>query len=154
MSSTRIIPMMHVSPESTKQTRHSRPNGGPVGAGWFPASEFDTAITLWPSLTESWGEVSYEGYCHLLQQNFVNFASMGLRVGLVKLIITDYCQWCSAKGLDAGSSQARSQYAAAQAQRGKCIAWPPGRNDPCWCGSGRKYKQCCGTITTPHRENE
>ncbi|NTU81333.1 MAG: hypothetical protein HGA45_18475 [Chloroflexales bacterium] len=18
----------------------------------------------------------------------------------------------------------------------------PGRNDPCWCGSGRKYKQC------------
>jgi uncharacterized protein len=20
----------------------------------------------------------------------------------------------------------------------------PGRNDPCPCGSGRKYKQCCG----------
>ena len=19
-----------------------------------------------------------------------------------------------------------------------------GRNDPCWCGSGKKYKQCCG----------
>jgi preprotein translocase subunit SecA len=19
-----------------------------------------------------------------------------------------------------------------------------GRNDPCWCGSGRKYKKCCG----------
>ncbi|NBD36351.1 MAG: hypothetical protein GVY30_10210 [Chloroflexi bacterium] len=18
----------------------------------------------------------------------------------------------------------------------------PGRNDPCWCGSGKKYKQC------------
>lgn len=24
------------------------------------------------------------------------------------------------------------------------IAWPPGRNDECWCGSGRKYKRCCG----------
>ncbi|MFE2997296.1 SEC-C metal-binding domain-containing protein [Nocardia sp. NPDC059246] len=22
--------------------------------------------------------------------------------------------------------------------------WPPGRNDPCWCGSDRKYKKCCG----------
>jgi SEC-C motif len=22
----------------------------------------------------------------------------------------------------------------------------PGRNEPCWCGSGRKFKQCCGTI--------
>ena len=21
-------------------------------------------------------------------------------------------------------------------------AQPPGRNQPCWCGSGRKYKQC------------
>ena len=24
------------------------------------------------------------------------------------------------------------------------IAWPPERNAPCWCGSGRKYKKCCG----------
>ncbi|NJD07983.1 MAG: zinc chelation protein SecC [Methylococcaceae bacterium] len=21
---------------------------------------------------------------------------------------------------------------------------PPGRNDPCWCGSGKKFKKCCG----------
>ncbi len=26
----------------------------------------------------------------------------------------------------------------------RVIAWPPGRNERCWCGSGRKYKQCCG----------
>ena len=25
-------------------------------------------------------------------------------------------------------------------------AKPPGRNDPCPCGSGRKYKHCCGAI--------
>ena len=24
------------------------------------------------------------------------------------------------------------------------IAWPPERNGACWCGSGRKYKKCCG----------
>jgi hypothetical protein len=23
------------------------------------------------------------------------------------------------------------------------LAWPPERNDPCWCGSGNKYKKCC-----------
>ena len=22
-----------------------------------------------------------------------------------------------------------------------------GRNDPCPCGSGKKYKQCCGALT-------
>ncbi len=25
----------------------------------------------------------------------------------------------------------------------------PSRNDPCPCGSGRKYKKCCGAITAP-----
>lgn len=23
--------------------------------------------------------------------------------------------------------------------------WPPARNEACWCGSGRKYKKCCGS---------
>jgi hypothetical protein len=23
------------------------------------------------------------------------------------------------------------------------VDWPPLRTAPCWCGSGRKYKQCC-----------
>lgn len=26
---------------------------------------------------------------------------------------------------------------------GPALAWPPGRNDPCWCGSRTKYKKCC-----------
>jgi uncharacterized protein YecA (UPF0149 family) len=25
--------------------------------------------------------------------------------------------------------------------------WPPERNAPCWCESGRKYKKCCGSPT-------
>ncbi|HEY2191872.1 MAG TPA: SEC-C domain-containing protein [Actinomycetospora sp.] len=24
------------------------------------------------------------------------------------------------------------------------LSWPPPRNGPCWCGSGGKYKKCCG----------
>ena len=29
-----------------------------------------------------------------------------------------------------------------QAQNGQTI----GRNDPCPCGSGKKYKKCCGAM--------
>lgn len=29
------------------------------------------------------------------------------------------------------------------------LDWPPGRNQPCWCGSGTKYKKCCGGIDSP-----
>ncbi|MET9315984.1 SEC-C metal-binding domain-containing protein [Kribbella sp. NPDC003505] len=27
---------------------------------------------------------------------------------------------------------------------GRRVEWPPPRNQPCWCGSGIKYKKCCG----------
>ena len=26
-----------------------------------------------------------------------------------------------------------------------------GRNDPCPCGSGKKYKKCCGAVSHPER---
>jgi hypothetical protein len=41
--------------------------------------------------------------------------------------------------------RARTAYAGHLARLGRSVPWPPGRNDPCWCGSGRKYKKCCGT---------
>ena len=28
----------------------------------------------------------------------------------------------------------------------------PGRNDPCHCGSGRKYRKCCGAESAAGRE--
>jgi SEC-C motif len=49
-----------------------------------------------------------------------------------------------ARGDDPGSAEARSAYGAELVSTGHTILWPPGRNDPCWCGSGRKYKRCCG----------
>jgi uncharacterized protein YecA (UPF0149 family) len=33
---------------------------------------------------------------------------------------------------------------AAMMQRMSMGQAPPGRNDPCPCGSGRKFKKCCG----------
>lgn len=33
--------------------------------------------------------------------------------------------------------------AGADVAPGPRLVWPPGRNDPCWCGSRVKYKKCC-----------
>ena len=39
----------------------------------------------------------------------------------------------------------RAQEASAQnAENGKPVSKHIGRNDPCPCGSGKKYKKCCG----------
>ena len=44
-------------------------------------------------------------------------------------------------------SQARTDYVTALQSRIPTVkAKKPGRNDPCPCGSGRKYKNCCGKV--------
>lgn len=39
----------------------------------------------------------------------------------------------------------RLAYLNTKVARGEVIPWPPPRNGPCWCGSGAKYKKCCGS---------
>ena len=44
---------------------------------------------------------------------------------------------------DPAQEEVRLAYAAEVHAQGRTLVWPPGRNQPCWCGSGRKYKRCC-----------
>lgn len=51
-------------------------------------------------------------------------------------------------GDDPAEEQARLAYAGQVRDSGRTMSWPPGRNQPCWCGSARKYKKCCGLPAT------
>ncbi len=62
--------------------------------------------------------------------------------------LLDYCTRTEAT-MDPGSGRARADYAAALLQEGHGRPWPPQCNEACWCGSGRKYKLCCGAVQLP-----
>lgn len=47
-------------------------------------------------------------------------------------------------GEDPADEKVRLAYAERAHAQGRRLSWPPGRNEPCWCGSTRKYKKCCG----------
>ncbi len=49
-------------------------------------------------------------------------------------------------GTDVSEESTRLAYAEEARVRGETSTWPPGRNQPCWCGSMRKYKKCCGGV--------
>lgn len=117
-----------------------------VGVGWFPPDQFPAAVAHWPRLNESWKAATYEEYCRLLQGNLLNFAAKGLTLRLAPIRVEPFIAWCKTAGADPSTPQARSGYAAELARHGESIPWPPGRKDPCWCGSARKYKKCCGTA--------
>jgi uncharacterized protein YecA (UPF0149 family) len=63
---------------------------------------------------------------------------------VVPLTVERVVALAQANDLDPEAAEVRARAAYDVAQEGGSLPWPPGRNDPCWCGSGKKHKKCCG----------
>jgi tetratricopeptide (TPR) repeat protein len=65
------------------------------------------------------------------------------KLSVVHLDIPGLLDFAAREGKDPARRGTRLDYCnTLDEHRG--VAWPPQRNSPCWCGSGRKYKKCCG----------
>ncbi|MDH4145485.1 MAG: SEC-C domain-containing protein [Acidimicrobiia bacterium] len=117
---------------------------------WFPAEEWTLAVQTWPDLTEEMPteHADYVAEVEARTKRLHRTMSRPL-LFMVSIDVAGLQSFCadSELGLDAGSGAARAHYAASLARTGTTAAsWPPGRNDLCWCRSGRKYKRCCGPV--------
>ncbi|MFP3883602.1 MAG: SEC-C metal-binding domain-containing protein [Actinomycetota bacterium] len=115
-----------------------------VSLAWFPADEWAEARGRWPELREDLPEDHTE-YSHRLEAQLKRYAPLfpGDAPTVSPLTVEELI---STEGDRAGTPEARSRLAAEVARTGRALAWPPGRNQPCWCGSGQKYKKCCGPV--------
>ncbi|MGW9552991.1 SEC-C metal-binding domain-containing protein [Nocardiopsis sp. NPDC055551] len=66
----------------------------------------------------------------------------GQRIVLAEQVEID--AYAGEHGLDPAVEETRNAWARTLPED-RVVAWPPERNRPCWCGSGRKYKKCCGS---------
>jgi hypothetical protein len=93
-----------------------------------------------------------------MQQQLVELSQAGAP-GLViaPVRVAPFTEWWAERGHEPDSADARAEYAGHLAAKGdpSLITWPPDRNQPRWCGSGRTYKKCCAAPTSvdaePHR---
>ena len=134
-------------PPATAGARSGASAPGVVAFAWFPAPEFAAALERWPELAERWGQDTFAGYCAATERHLADATVEGLRrVVIAPVEIGRFLEWCRARDRDPASGDARAGYAAdlARTDPGAVVAWPPGRNEACWCRSGRKYKKCCG----------
>lgn len=121
---------------------------------WLPAEEFALIEQRWPaiaaedSVRDSTGTLVDHGeYCRRLERTLREAAQSGLRrLRVATLRRTAFDAWVTESGRSGEDEAAlRAGYAADLNRRGiDVVAWPPGRNERCWCGSGVKYKKCCG----------
>jgi uncharacterized protein YecA (UPF0149 family) len=62
---------------------------------------------------------------------------------VVPAIVAELVAFAESLGGSPTDSEVRERYALTVPEE-RTLRWPPQRNAPCWCGSGAKYKKCCG----------
>ena len=122
---------------------------GPVSlaTGWFPAEQWAEACHRWPDLLDD-RFAEHRAYTQATEAQIKRIArhAAGHRLHVAAMTVDGLEAHAEESVNDPGSGAARSHYAATLLRTGDAVAWPPGRNEPCWCGSGRKYKKCCGPV--------
>lgn len=70
------------------------------------------------------------------------------RFVILPTTVDDLLKYAEEVSGDPRDEQTRLDYLQDRVDEGALtISWPPERNQPCWCDSGRKYKKCCGAAT-------
>jgi tetratricopeptide (TPR) repeat protein len=96
-----------------------RDTGAPITLPWHPGDLWDEVVAA-GELPESLRAPTHREYSRRVEASASGLRSEGVRVVAVRPV-----------GVHGETV-------------GEPIHWPPGRNEPCWCGSGDKYKRCCG----------
>lgn len=108
--------------------------------------DFDAVRSRWPEATLDYGP-DYATYAARIQYTARNYSECGAaHVRLVTGRLADYEAYADAAGANPADPRTRQEYATWRAgiDPEGMLLWPPPRNGPCWCDSGRKYKKCCG----------
>ena len=127
------------------------PDPQPLGSGpvawsvaWFPPDQRAAAVARWPGLAEDFADSA--AYSRRIERHLRELlAATGHKPTVAPLEVEALARWAEQHGYDPDTGGARSQFAGELARTGRAIRWPPARNEPCWCRSGRKYKRCCGS---------
>jgi hypothetical protein len=94
----------------------------------WPGEHTDSDEAYYPEAEHRWRELAGRGVPAIR-------VVAGTVAGLVA--------FAESAGESPTDSAVRVRYAEAVRPE-QTITWPPPRNAPCWCGSGVKYKKCCG----------
>ncbi|OLZ61205.1 hypothetical protein AV521_44130 [Streptomyces sp. IMTB 2501] len=111
---------------------------------FWPETEFTRLLTQWPALEEAYGADPHD-HIRRVEEILRRLSEEGeAHLGIAEASVSDFEEFTRNEGISPQDGDTRAEYAADLAARGPAQAWPPPRNSPCWCGSSRKYKKCCG----------
>lgn len=109
---------------------------------FLPRGELDEAVARWPHEAEELGLADPDAFFAGLEALWREWPTAGGPLVLRPVTVAQL------ENHGASPAQAADELPEALVEQLAGVddgtPWPPGRNDPCWCGSERKYKRCCG----------
>jgi tetratricopeptide (TPR) repeat protein len=110
----------------------------------WPREQFTALVGRWPVLTEVFGDTWDECRRRTEQALHALSATGQTRSTLLVGDVADLVAYLTPIGGDLTDPEAMQGYLDHLEDSGQVgQQWPPQRNEPCWCGSGLKYKKCC-----------
>ncbi|MCE3550178.1 SEC-C domain-containing protein [Pseudonocardia sp. RS11V-5] len=107
----------------------------------FTRPERREACRMWPATY-----TADDDYFDAVERHWREIAeSGGSSIRLYPITARGLARFAETEGLDPEQEETRTRYLDTLSDD-DAVAWPPGRNAPCWCASGRKYKKCCGAV--------
>lgn len=109
---------------------------------FWPRSEIERAHQLWPQIVE---HTDLDAIRRDREADNRELSETGVsKITMVPLTAARLVEFAARTGGDPTDESTRRACMAEIVDDGDLISWPPARNAPCWCGSGGKYKKCCG----------
>ncbi|MET9293299.1 SEC-C domain-containing protein [Streptomyces sp. NPDC003077] len=124
--------------------RKALPSDLPLCVPFWPEDEYGKLMERWGEFAEDYG-TEHSGHLRHVETTLRQLSEQGApRLAVASTTVAEFAAYADEQRRSPISSGLRAQHAEHLAAQGRAIAWPPPRNGPCWCGSGRKYKKCCG----------
>lgn len=125
-------------------------DAAPIAVVHWPAEQLILLLQRWPELAEAYG-ADHDEHRARVERRLRELAETHRALAVGNASVEDYLAFTRAHREDPTQATARGIYGAHLAFHGHTTPWPPARNDRCWCGSGLKYKKCCGAPgSLPH----
>ncbi len=122
----------------------SERQGGSSDLLLWPRDEFDKLLATHPELTDVYGP-DWDAHRARLEKELVRLTGAGRTgLGVYRASVAGLDAFAGRRDGSPTDAAVRAGYAAEVSARPSArVPWPPERNDPCWCGSGLKYKKDC-----------
>jgi len=109
---------------------------------YWPEPEYHKLMARWPSLSEHLG-VTWDEHRQRTERQCAFVDRAGHKVSQLPGDVDGFEAFLAGRDATRFSAEDLLAYPDLRTVAMPMVPWPPARTAVCWCGSGRRYKQCC-----------